>query len=98
MTKKKQSNQQARENIYAYFKKADANFKKDKKEANKLVKKARRLAMKHKLRLGKLKRKFCNHCYSYLMPGTNARIRTREGKLIIYCQECKNYTRFPYKK
>ena len=49
--------------------------------------------MKYKLRLGKLKRKFCKHCYSYLMPGVNSRTRTKDGKVVIYCSECKNYTR-----
>ncbi len=95
--KKKESKQQAREIINDFFLKADDCFSKDKEQANKYIHKARRLAMKHKIRLGKLKRKFCKHCYCYLKPGMNARVRTNEGKLVIYCKECKKYTRIPYK-
>ncbi len=97
MTKKKLSKKEARIKVLDYFDKADNIFKEDKELANKYIKKARRLAMKYKLRLGKLKRKFCKHCYSYLMPGVNSRTRTKDGKVVIYCSECKNYTRIPYK-
>ena len=97
-SKLKQKNKKiAVEMINDFFKKADASFNKDKAEANYFIRKARRIAMKHKIRLGKLKRKFCKHCYSYLKPGVNCRVRTNQGKVIIYCLECKKYTRIPYK-
>jgi ribonuclease P protein subunit RPR2 len=97
-SKIKQKNKQvAKELVLELFKKADAIFKTDKEQSNKHIKKARRIAMKHKLKLGKLKRKFCKHCYSYLKPGINSRTRTREGKVIIYCSECKRYTRITLK-
>jgi len=52
------------------------------------------LYMKHKIRLPKeIKRQICKHCYGVLLPSLNARIRTKEGKLIIYCMGCKKYTR-----
>ena len=95
-SKLKQKNKQvAKELVYDYFKKADIS--KNQEQANEYVKKARRTAMKHKLRLGKLKRKFCKHCYSYLKPGKNCRVRTREGKVVIYCLECKRYTKIAYR-
>jgi ribonuclease P protein subunit RPR2 len=84
--------------IELLFNKAKEIFKKDRAKANSLVKKARGLSMKYKVRIPtKLKRQFCKHCYSYLMPSVNARIRTKEGKLIIYCLHCKKFTRIPYK-
>ena len=89
----------ARERIKILFKQAKEVFKKDKSLANRYVKLARELAMKYKVRLpSELKRQFCKHCYSYLVPSVNVRVRTREGKVIYYCLECKKYMRFPYIK
>lgn len=56
---------------------------------------ARKIAMKSNLRLpSNLKRKFCRNCNSFF-NSKNSRIRTREGKLIYYCLECKKFTRIP---
>ena len=94
MSRKQKSTSSAKEKIIELFNKADNS---NKELANEHVKKARRIAMKHKIRLGKLKRKFCKHCYSYLKPGVNCRIRTKEGNIVIYCMECKRYTKIGYK-
>lgn len=84
--------------IELLFNEAKEIFKKDKAKANSLVKKARGLSMKYKVRIPtKLKRQFCKHCYSFLMPSVNARIRTKDGKVVIYCLDCKKFTRIPYK-
>jgi len=86
-----------KERIDILFKQAKEAFKKDPKLSNRYVKLARELAMKFKVRIPpKLKRQFCRHCYSYLMPSKNVRIRTREGKVVYYCLDCKKYMRFPY--
>ncbi len=74
-------------------------FEKNKEEANKAVRKARRQAMRERLRLPKeLKRSFCKHCKAYLKPGRNARIRIHKSRVIIYCKECKKFTRIPVAK
>ena len=97
--KSKKLQQIARDRITILFKEAKSMFSKDKKLANKYVTLARKIAMKHKVRIPKeLKRRFCKHCYKYLMPGKNCRIRTREGKVVYYCLECKRFMRFPYIK
>ena len=93
---KKANKKVAKEKVIELFKKADSSFP-NQELVDEYVMKARRIAMKHKIRLGKLKRKFCKHCYSYLKPGVNCRIRTNEGKLVIYCKACKRYTRLVYK-
>ena len=80
------------------FKKADEIYLTSPVLAHRYVKLARSLAQKVRLRIPReLQRKFCKHCYKYLRSGKNARVRTREGKLIIYCLECKHYTRIPLK-
>ena len=85
------------EQIEHLFDQADKVFSKDKSKADKCVDKARKLAIKRRMPLPKLlKRRFCKHCYSYLKPGRNARIRV-QGKVIILCLECKKFTRIPTK-
>jgi len=89
----------ALERIRILFNEADNVFKEDKKLADNYVNKARKIAMKVNLRFPKeLKRKFCKHCYSYLKPGVNCRIRTRNKMVLYYCDECKKYMRFGLSK
>ncbi|MAG77876.1 ribonuclease P [archaeon] len=95
-TTKQEKQKIARERIKILFQQAKDIFPKNPKRANRYIELARKVAMKTNLRLTKpQKRKFCSHCYQYLQTGTNARIRTRDKKLIIYCQTCKKYTRIP---
>ncbi len=85
--------------IKKLFQQAEETFPKDRAWSNRLIRKARRAAMKVKLKMPReLKRKYCKYCYSFLMPGVNSRLRTRAGKVIISCFECKKFTRIPLKK
>ena len=80
------------------FDEAKKAFKSDKDLANKYTKIGRKIAMKHKVKLPRdLKRRFCKHCYSYLVPGKNLRVRNQKSKIVYYCLECKKYMRFPLK-
>lgn len=89
----------AQERIKILFQQAVEVFPKNKALANRYVTLARKVAMKVKARIPlELKRRFCKHCYSYLQPGVNARVRTRAGKVIISCFECKNFMRIPIRK
>ena len=85
----------AKERIKILFKEADDIFNKDSKLADKYVSLARKLAMKFNIKLDRtFKRKFCKHCYSYLKPGINCRVRTKNGKVVYYCMNCKKYMKF----
>ena len=67
--------------------------------ANRYVGIARKLSMKYLAPIPKkFKRRFCKHCYCYLLPDLNSRFRVHRSKLIIYCYNCKKYTRIPLKK
>ncbi|MBI2669155.1 ribonuclease P [Candidatus Woesearchaeota archaeon] len=86
----------ALEKINDLFTLAQQSFSSDQALANRYVTLARKIAMKNRMRIPKeLKRCFCKHCYKYLMPGVNVRIRTRGGKVIISCFECKKFLRIP---
>lgn len=88
----------ARDHMLSLIDMAGDVFSKDRALANRYVKLSRDIAMKMKLRYPReYKRKFCKHCYSYLMPGVNCRVRTHEGKVVYYCFECRKHMRFPYR-
>ncbi len=95
---KSHQHQIALERIKQLLAEADEVFSSDKKQANRYVQLARNIAMKVKAKIPvELKRRFCKHCYSYLRPGVNSRIRTRAGKVVISCFECKKFMRIPMK-
>ena|SRR3989338_3676045 len=99
MRNKKIIKREAKKKVEELFFHAESVFSSDKTLANRYVNIARKIAMKVNLRLpSKLKRKFCKHCYSFLMPGFNCRIRTRDNKVVYYCLECKKFMRFPFLK
>lgn len=66
--------------------------------ATRLVRKARRMAMKFRMSLQPYKGTYCKHCKARLIPGKNSRVRLNHGKLTTYCLECKNFRRVPVEK
>src|SRR3989344_5458508 len=89
----------AMERIKKLFQEAEKTFPQNKALANRYIVLARKLAMKVRISFPlEIKRKYCKFCYSYLQPGVNVRIRTRDGKVIISCLDCKKFTRIPIKK
>ena len=99
IAKKLKAKKEANALIPELLKKAKSAYKKGNKKLSKTCsKKIRYLFMKYKIKLPKMiKRQLCKHCYSILIPSVNCRIRTKQGKLIIYCMECKKYIRIPLK-
>lgn len=97
MLPKQKIKQIAEERIEILFKEADKIYKKSIKLANRYIELARKIAMKAKVKIPiPYKRKFCKHCYSYLVPGKTARVRIHKHRVIYYCFKCKKYTRFQH--
>ena len=66
--------------------------------ANQYIFLARKLAMKYRLKMPKeIKRSYCKNCYFFLIPGSNCRFRIHRGRIIIFCYNCKKFTRIPLK-
>ena len=60
------------------------------------VRLARRIAERNRLSLPRTFKRFtCDACDAYLRPGTNARVRLRDGHVVITC-ECGHQARYPY--
>ena len=99
--KKKPESQRkiALERIKTLFKEAGKAFKKNKALADRYVALARKISMRYKVPIPReLKRRFCKHCYRFMMPGVNCRVRTKNKKVIYYCLQCKKYRRFVISK
>lgn len=96
--KPRQHQNLALEQIENLFLEAQRTFAEDPFLADRYVYIARRLSMKYKVPIpSSLKRQFCRHCFCYLVAGKNLRVRTRDGKLVYYCTNCKRFWRKPTK-
>lgn len=63
--------------------------------SDRYVQLARRIAMRQRVRIGRrFKRQFCRHCYTYLIPGVNVRVRVQRGKVIVTCLSCRRQMRY----
>ncbi len=55
-----------------------------------------KIARKHNIRLGRdKKRMFCKSCHTFLLPGRTAKVRLKKGRVIIKCEVCGTYKRYP---
>lgn len=89
----------ALEKIKTLFFEAEKQFPKDSNLSNRYVKLARKIAMKFNIPMPReFKRKFCKHCYVYLVPNKNCRVRIHKSRVIYSCDNCKKFMRFVLKK
>lgn len=91
----------AKERIEILFRQAEKEFPEHKERSNRYVELARKIGMRYKVRIPKkLKRKFCNNCYSYIKPGVNCSVRldSEENTVVWKCKECGHKKRYPYDK
>ena len=64
--------------------------------ARRYVRRARRVAERNRLPLSRRFKRFtCDACDAYLVPGRNARVRTRDGHVVVTC-DCGHHARHPY--
>ena len=82
--KKELSKAKARKQILWFFK----NIKEKKPKE---VKKIKRIAMSYNLPLKNLRKKFCKKCF---MPYKNPKIRIKNKKKIIVCENCGSVSRW----
>lgn len=81
--------------IKKLFIQAEIEYHNDHKLSDRYVDLARKISMKYKVRIPpELKRRFCKHCNSFLVPGKNLRIRIGKSRVIYYCLVCKKFMRF----
>jgi len=65
-------------------------FKNIKNKQPSEVKKIKRLAMKHNIKLGRLRKKFCKKCYS-----TDLKVKkVKQGRKTVECRNCGSISRW----
>jgi ribonuclease P protein subunit RPR2 len=85
----------ARERVAALFRQADLVYPLHPERSNRYVDLARKIAMRQRIRIDReFRRRFCHHCFAYLMPGQNMRVRVHRGNVVVTCHVCNKKTRF----
>ncbi len=85
------------ERIDTLFTLAERVFPYDRELANRYVSIALAVQQKARIRMPRRwKRRYCKKCHSFLVPGVNARVRLRDGHVVIKCLECGYIMRYPY--
>ena len=86
----------AQERIEVLFEQARMAFSEHPERSNRYVDIARRIAMRQRIRIDReFRRQFCHHCYSFLVPGRNMRVRVHRGNVVVTCHACNKKTRYP---
>jgi ribonuclease P protein subunit RPR2 len=84
----------AKERIDILFTEASSTREKDLQD--RYVELARKIGMRYNVKLqSRYQRRFCRYCFAYF--GTDVKRRTKDGKLVITCSDCKRINRFVYK-
>jgi ribonuclease P protein subunit RPR2 len=86
----------ARERIAILFSRAQEFFHEDPSVSHRCVELARRISMRQRVRIDRVfRRQFCRHCYRFLVPGENLRVRIHQGRVVMTCRECGRQMRIP---
>ncbi len=85
----------ARERIQILFRNAEEVFPADPCLSDRYVQLARRIAMRHRIRIPlDLRRRYCRSCESFMVPGITARVRIHRRKVVVTCLRCGKQRRY----
>jgi ribonuclease P protein subunit RPR2 len=87
----------ARERIAILFRRAEETFRENPDWSDRYMLLARKIAMRQRTGIDpSLRRRLCRHCYRFLVPGVNMRVRIRKGKVVTTCLICHRQSRMPF--
>ncbi len=97
--KKRISKKIANERIHILFSLAEECAKRGELDlASRYVELILKISRKYNIRIPKeIKYRICKKCHCLIVPGKNATVRLKNGKVVIKCTGYKNYKRYPYK-
>jgi ribonuclease P protein subunit RPR2 len=85
----------AKERISILFAQAQEAFREHPERSNRYVALARRIAMRQRVRIDReFRRQYCHHCYAFLVPGQNMRVRVHRGYVVVTCGMCNKKMRY----
>lgn len=101
VTRKQQKNlihSIASQRMWRLFQLAEEEFPEHPERSARYVQLIRNISMRNRMSIPReIKRRICRHCYSFLVPGNNARYRLKGGYIVISCKHCGKESRYPYK-
>jgi ribonuclease P protein subunit RPR2 len=85
----------AKERISILFSLAQEEFHEHPERSNRYVALARRISMRQRVRIDReFRRQYCHHCYAFLVPGQNMRVRVHRGNVVVTCGICTKKMRY----
>jgi ribonuclease P protein subunit RPR2 len=88
----------ASQRMWRLFELAQQEFAEHPERSERYVQLIRNISMRNRMNIPReIKRRICKHCYSFLVPGSNARYRLKGGYIVISCKRCGKEIRYPYK-
>lgn len=85
----------AKERICELFAQARQAFAEHPERSNRYVELARKIAMRQRVRIDReFRRQYCHHCYAFLVPGNNMRVRVHNGNVVVTCGSCNKKMRY----
>jgi ribonuclease P protein subunit RPR2 len=88
----------ATQRMLRLFELAKREYSKHPDRSERYVQLIRNISMRNRMSIPReIKRSVCKHCYAFLVPGSNASYRLKEGFIVISCQRCEKKMRYPYK-
>jgi len=85
----------AKERIGVLFEQAQLAFHDHPEMSNRYVTLARRIAMRQRVRIDReFRRRYCHHCYAFLVPGQNMRVRVHRSNVVVTCGICNKKMRY----
>lgn len=85
----------ARERIRVLFLQAREAFHIHPERSNRYVTLARRIAMRQRVRIDReFRRQYCHHCFTFLVPGQNMRVRVHHSNVVVTCGICNGKMRY----
>jgi RNase P subunit RPR2 len=77
--------------------KIDEFFKDIRDQGSEEIKKIKKLGMSINYKLGDLRKRFCQNCYTPLIPGLTCKVRINKGIKTSTCNVCNNKNRWKIK-
>jgi ribonuclease P protein subunit RPR2 len=85
--------------MWRLFELAIKDYEKHPDRSERYVQLIRNISMRNRMSIPReIKRSICKHCYAFLVPGSNALYRLKEGYIVISCQRCGKKMSYPYKR
>ncbi len=89
----------AAQRMWRLFELAKEEYAANPARSERYVQLIRNISMRNRIGIPKeIKSRICKHCYSFLVPGSNARYRLKDGYIVVFCRGCGKEMRYPYKR